>query len=1049
MATTMIASAIGMATPVWAQQAPAAPVPADSATLPQAVDAAGNGAAGDVVVTGTRISAPNMQSASPITSVSGDEFKLQGTTRVEDLINQLPQAFADQSSGVSNGASGIATVNLRNFGTDRTLVLVNGRRVQPGDPSGGGSAVDLNFIPAFMVKRVDVLTGGASATYGADAIAGVVNFVLDDDLQGIRIDVQGQVADHKNGNSIAQGVIAADPRYNAAYNPISYPTGHTVGNGTYDIGIAFGTKFNDDRGHMEAYFGYHRQDPVLQSSRDTAACPLGSNTTDVLGAPTTLAGEFYCAGSSNTARANFLPNAGAGSRIIVTPGTYGPAGTAGTRAYAPSTDGYDYNPTNYILRPDERYTAGFSANYEINDAFKPYMNFMFMDDESRAQIAPSGTFNNVFTIDCNNQLATAAQLTRLGCLAPNAASAQTVAAAIAKRNVEGGGRIDDLRHTDYRIVLGSKGQIAPGFTYDAYGQYGVTNYNENYQADFSRSRVQNAINGCVTSTGAAVGDATCVPYNIFTGTTTLQSTTAAGVTQGALNYIETPGFKSGTTKETVAGVTFNADLGKYGVTSPFATDGVTLAFGPEYRRESLALNTDVEFATGDLLGQGGQTKSTSGKYDVYEGFVEALVPLVQDKPGFQSLQFDGAYRRSHYSTVGSTNTYKLEVSWSPFSGDYEGLIRFRGSFNQATRAPTIQDYFQPSQLGLGGDMDPCAVRSGGRASTQSLAACQQTANGDPNFAAQFANGNGIARNPASQYNSITTGAAVAGSSLLPETAYTKTAGVVIEPRHFIPGLVVSADYYNLNLKNRIGRDGYDTILSQCLSTGEAYYCNLIHRDPSNGSLWLTPNGYITDPIYNVGRLKTAGIDVSASYSRSILGAKTSLSFSGSYLLNNKTEVLVHNADGSIGSNGFYDCKGYYGSYCGVPNPVWRHRMRVTVAPTSQYSVSLGWRHIGATNNDAANNDPANDGSGPLIGQGFSKDDLRYLRIPSYDYFDLAINFFPVDKFKLTLGVNNIADRDPPIVPGADLGAGPVNGNTIVGYYDQLGRTIFAGVTVNF
>lgn len=1003
----------------------------------------------DIVVTGSRIVSPNLQSASPITTVTGDDLKLQGTTRVEDLINSLPQAFVAQSSGVSNGASGTATVNLRNFGTDRTLVLVNGRRLPPGDPSGGGSAADVNIVPAFMVKRVDLLTGGASATYGADAIAGVVNFVLDDDLQGLRIDAQGSVAQHKNDNGFVQNLVRTDPRFGSATNPINVPIGNSVNGGTYDLGFAFGTKFGDDRGHLTAYFGYHNQAAVLQSSRDYSSCPIANNTYEGGGSPpATKADDYYCSGSSNSAVANFLPNAGAGSRVIVTPGSSGRTGTAGLRAYNPATDAYNFNPQNYFQRPDERYTAGFSARYEISDALKPYANFMFMDDHSLAQIAPSGTFNNVFTINCNNSLATSAQLTALGCAAPNAASTQTVLTAIAKRNVEGGGRIDDLRHTAYRFVGGLRGQVATGLNYDAYFQYGVTNYNENYQRDFSRSRVQNAINGCVTSTGAAVSDATCVPYNIFTGTSTIQSSTAAGVTQGALDYISTPGFKSGSTRETVVGATFNADLGQYGVVSPLATDGITLAFGPEYRRESLTLNTDVEYSTGDLLGQGGQTKSTSGTYDVAEVFVEALVPLIQNKPLFNNLSFDGAYRRSHYSTVGNTDTYKLELSWSPLGGDWENAIRLRGSYNRAVRAPTVQDYFQPTQLSLGGSIDPCAVRSGGRASSQTLATCLRTAQTDPNFAAHFANGNGIARNPSSQYNTQTTGAAVAGSTLKPEIAITKTAGIVLEPRNLVPGLSMSVDWYSIKLRDRIGTDGYNTIMNQCLGTGSAYYCGLIKRDPANGSLWLTPNGYIVNPIYNAGRLETSGVDFAASYGRNILGAKTSLSFQGSLLLHNRTEVTLHNSDGSIGSNGLYDCKGFYGDNCGVPNPTWRHRLRLTVAPTAQYALSFGWRYIGPTNIDAANQDLDASGS-PLIGYGQPVSDFKFSRIPAYNYFDISLNFYPTEKFKWTIGVNNIADKDPAIVPGADLGAGNNNGNTYPGYYDQLGRTFFTGVTLNF
>lgn len=1034
LASTIMVSA-AFAAPAIAQTAPA---PADQ-SAPASNEA--------IVVTGSRISSPNLQSTSPITSLGAQELKLQGTTRVEDLVNSLPQAFVSQSSGVSNGSSGTATVNLRNLGDDRTLVLVDGHRLPPGDPSGGGSAADVNNIPSFLVKRIDVLTGGASATYGADAVAGVVNFIMDDNFQGFKLDVQGNINQHNNNNKFIESVIQGDPRYGNAGNPISYPHGNTVDGGTYDIGGAFGTKLGDS-GHITVYGGYHHQAAVLQSSRDYSSCGLANGVYENGGPPpSTRFDDTFCSGSSNTAVTNFLPNAGAGSRIIVTPANG--ATPAGVRPFNGATDIYNFNPTNYYQRPDERFNFGGFANYDINDHFKPYMSFMFMDDHSVAQIAPSGTFNNVFTINCSNPLLSTSQASALGCTAPGAGSLQTVATAIAKRNVEGGGRQDDLRHTDFRIVGGMKGDIIDGFSYDVYGQYGTTIYSEHYLRDFSKSRVQSAINNCQNPDGSAVIDQTCVPYNIFTGTTSLQNSTAAGVTQGAIDYVSTPGFKSGYTREEVVSATIQGDLGTYGVKSPFASDGVTIAFGPEWRRETLHLDTDAEYATGDLLGQGGQTKSVAGQYSVAEGFFEAQIPVAQDLPGIHSLALDTAYRYSHYTSVGHTNTYKIGFDWSPLDGELEGLIRVRGSYNRAVRAPTVQDFFQPSQLGLGGSIDPCAQRSGGRASALDLQTCLLTAQSDPNFAAHFNNGTGIARNPASQYNSITAGAATAGSTLKPETAITKTIGVIIEPKRLLPGFSASIDYYDIKLKNRIGTDGYNTIINQCLNTGSSYYCGLIHRDPSNGSLWLTPNGYINDPIYNAGHLKTSGIDVSAAYNFDAWGhGRVSISFNGTYLLHNKTEVTLHNDDGTISSNGYYDCKGFYGDFCGVPNPTWRHKLRVTYSPTEAFSFSADWRHTGATNLDAANHDLDASGN-PLIGYGQPTSDFKFSKIKAYDYLDLSVTFTANEHFSMRAGVTNVFDRDPAIIPGADLGAGNNNGNTYPGYYDALGRGFFLGGTLNF
>lgn len=1009
----------------------------------------------EIVVTGTLIRSPNLQSASPITTVAAGEIKAQGTTSIENVLNQLPQVSVNQSSSVSNGSNGTATVDLRTLGPDRTLVLLDGRRLPPGDPSGNAGGIsgsaDVNNIPVFLVKRIDVLTGGASTTYGADAVAGVVNFVLDNSFEGLRGDIQGEINQHNNGNSLDQSLIRADPRFGSSTNPITFPSGNTVDGGNIDAGIAFGAKLGD-RGHLVVYGAYHHQTAVLQDSRDYSSCGLSNTTYNGGGPVNAIADDYSCAGSSNTAQTSFLSNSGAArTRQIITPGIAG--GPAGVRDYVAASDAYNFNPINYLQRPDTRYLAGFYADYDVNDSIHPYASFNFMDDQSVAQIAPSGTFNNVFQLNCSNPLLSASQAGAFGCAAPGPGSLQVVGAALAKRNVEGGGRQDDLRHTDYRLVGGVRGEIANGLNYDVSAQYGTVIYAENYRNDFSRTRVQNALNACLSPNGSVSSDAGCSPYNIFSGSTTLQPNAGAGVTQQALNYVLTPGFKSGSTKEWVVNATINADLSSYGFQSPFADQGISLAFGGEYRREQLTLNTDAEFSTGDLLGQGGQTKSSSGAFDVREGFAEVNIPLASGRPGFQSLSFNGGYRYSDYTTVGGKSTYKLALNWAPFSGPLEGLVRFRGSFNQATRAPTVQDFFQPAQLGLGGTIDPCAQRTRGRASAQTLANCLLTAQGDPNFTTQFAGGFGIARNPASQYNSITAGAATAGTRLDAETAYTKTVGVVIQPRSLLPGFSASVDYYNINISNVINRDGYNTILNQCLATGSNYYCGLIHRDPLNGSLWLTPNGYITDPVYNAGHFRTEGIDVEAAYSRPFFyHTRLAFSFIGTYLLNRKIEVNNHNADGSISSNGLYNCAGFYGDNCGVPNPKWRHSLRVTLIPDDHVSLSANWRHIGSTNIEAANHDLARDGSGPLIGATGADgnpqpvSDFRFSRLSSYDYFDLSVSFAVTKGFALRGGVNNAFDRDPGRIPSADLGAGNTNGNTYGGLYDQLGRTIFMGLS---
>jgi iron complex outermembrane recepter protein len=234
-----------------------------------------------IVVTGSRIARPNQESASPVTVVTSEDFKGTGTTKVEDLINNLPQVLATQNSGVSNGADGTATVSLRGLGTNRTLVLIDGRRLMPGG-IGGGAAADLNFIPSALISSVEILTGGASSTYGADAVAGVVNFKMNRTFEGVRLDGQYSLYSHKNNNDIASVV---NRRF------IS-PEGTRNQGGAYDVTLALGTGFGDGKGNIVAYAGYRRDSAITQDRYDYSTCTLNPS-----GLSTGTVDDFACGGS--------------------------------------------------------------------------------------------------------------------------------------------------------------------------------------------------------------------------------------------------------------------------------------------------------------------------------------------------------------------------------------------------------------------------------------------------------------------------------------------------------------------------------------------------------------------------------------------------------------------------------------------------------------------------------------------------------------------------------------------------------------------------------
>jgi outer membrane receptor protein involved in Fe transport len=1022
LATTLLVGASVVASPAFAQDAPApvpTPSPTDNSATPtvpettapvEGTTTPSTSAEGenvesgqDVVVTGSRIPQPNLTSASPVTVVTAQEIKLQGTTRTEDLINSLPQSFAAQGSNISNGSTGTATVDLRGLGSSRTLVLVNGRRLMPGDPRS--PVPDINFVPASLVKRVDVLTGGASSVYGADAVSGVVNFIMDTNFTGLRIDGQASLFNHNNDarSDVKEAIDALG---------FARPVGNSTNGLARDISVAFGTPFADDRGHVMAYGTYRKQDAVLQSSRDYSACALTGNSI----ANTALLGrELNCGGSGTSANGTFQVF----NTAFQLQGIFqvGPNGAGGTGTFIPGSTPFNFGPYNYFQRPNERYTAGAFAEYEISDAAKPYLEAMFMHDKSVAQIAPSGNFGNTSTLNCDNPLLSPQQLAIV--CAPGNTFTDTdgvtrTNVVILRRNVEGGGRQDDLEHTAFRLVGGLRGDITRGISYDVFGQFGKTILAETYFNDFSVTRIGRALDIVDNPNVAGINpicrsvlngtDPNCVPYNIFV---------EGGVTPEALTYLQTPGFQRGDTQETVANANITFSGEEYGITSPFAERGLGLNVGFEYRKESLTLATDQAFSTGDLAGQGGPTIGVSGEFDVRDVFAEVQLPIVQNS-FFHELTLSAGYRRSFYKVADNdfdTDTYKLALEFAPIRD-----VRLRGSYNRAVRAPNVVELFSAQSVALTGSSDPCAGAAvGGLVNGFTAAQCALTGV----TAAQFGN---ITANIADQYNGFIGG----NPNLSPETADSYTFGAVLQPR-FIPGLAVTVDYFNIKVEDVIGTIGFDTIIDRCLTTADPFFCSRINRDQF-GSLYLTPNGFITDINTNVGSARTKGIDVNASFAQRLgTYGNLNLSLVGTYLTEYSADPL---GDGDV-----EECEGQFGPSCdvgplnGIPAPKWRHKFRAGFTLPNGLGISGQWRYFSKVESGSAL--PGND------------------VLPKQSYFDLALQARVADRFNFRVGANNILDKDPPLAGGQVAAAPFANGNTYPQVYDALGRYLFAGFTLDF
>ena len=936
-----------------------------------------------VIVTGSRIPQPNLEGTSPVSLITSQEVTLQGVQQVEDLVNNMPQVFASQGANYSNGASGTATVNLRGLGTARTMVLVNGRRMVAGSPRGP-EAPDLNQIPAPLIERVEVLTGGASAVYGSDAVAGVVNFIMKDDFEGVQFDVNHSFYNHKNDNPVAEVVEYW------GFEPAPKNIG-SDGDST-ELSLLMGSNFADDRGNATLFVGWRKTDALLQSERDYSACTLGAH-------PDYYDGEFYCGGSGTSYPGLFITN---GQFLTV-------ADEAGNTR--PWNDLYNFGPLNYWQRPDERWSVSAFMNYQMNDAANLYGEFMFMDDRTVSQIAPSGMFGVATTVPCDgsNPLLTAAW--RSAICGTNTTG--TGAVTILRRNVEGGGRQDDIRHSSYRGVVGVKGDVLEHWSYDVSAAYSTVVFSETYQNDFSISRSRRALDVVEDpETGLPVcrsvldgTDPNCVPYNLWS---------LNQITPEALAYLQIPLFSKGDTELKTVTATMAADLGAYGMKFPTSNDGIGIAFGAQYYENSLDFLTDPNFTSGDGAGQGGPTIGQSGGYNATELFAEVRVPILQDMPLADSLLVNASYRWSDYSDPieESTNTYGVGLEWAPIDS-----LKFRGSFQRAVRAPSIIELFQAQGVGLyDNNADPCA----GTAPEATLEQCAFTGVTPDLYGT-------IVDNPAGQYNALFGG----NLNLEPETADSFTVGFVFQPT-FVEGLSLTVDYFDITVEDVISTIAPTITLAECLNTGNAVFCDKIERD-SQGTLWLLPEGRIESLNLNIGGLDTSGYDIEVAYSRPI-GDMGSLSFrlNGTLL-----DELVTEPIAGSGSIGLYDCVGLFGPTCGTPNPEWRHLARLTWQTPWNLDLSLGWRHFDAVDIDLAQ-------SNPLLADTFSPFDDKLV---ARDYLDIAGSWTFAESYTVRLGVNNVLDDDPPL--SGQVGSGAGNGNTYPQVYDALGRYVFMGLTAKF
>ncbi len=967
----------------------------------------------EVVVTGSRIPQPNLTSISPIQTVGSQEVTLGGRAQTIDILNQLPQVT--QNPGVDlgptsdplSGPGGVATVNLRGLGPQRTLVLVDGKRLGIGDPNTGNPnpAPDINQIPSQLIERVEVLTGGASAVYGSDAIGGVVNFMMKKNFEGIQMDAQYGAYQHSQHNDRMQDVLTAGGQ------PIP---GKRWDGKSADYSLIMGVNAPDGRGNITTFFTYSKQKPVRQGKRDYSGCQLNVN-----------AGGPFCGGSSNSnilyradgglldLNGDGVPESEAGAVLGNQFVEYGTPGTT-----PPAT--FNSNPYMYLLQENTRYTAGYFANYELSERAELYSTFNFMSSQSNVNVAPSALFQGSgvtatggFLLNCDNPLLSGQQATAIGCTPANIAAGDSVDMYFGRRNVEGGPRNSYYDHVNYRFVFGARGEVMEGWNYDVYGSYYRTNLQNRSENYLSLQRLQDAlqVGGTAAAPVCLSGNAGCVPYNIFTD---------GGVSPAAADSLEILGTTSGTTTQRIVEATLTGDLGQYGFKSPWAEEGAGIAIGVTQRRDHLEYAPDAASESGDLSGAGGASVRIDNSLRAAEAYGELRLPLISDMPFARELIFEGGYRYSDYSTGIQAKTYKLGFQWEPVED-----IRFRGSYNRALRAPNILELYTPVSVTNTSDVpeDPCARDADDPASQAECANTGVTPG-------QYGN---IPQCPAEQCAVLTGG----NTNLTPEIAKTFTVGFTTRPS-FLPGFTASVDYYRIKIDNQIGTIPLDVILTRCLETGDDFFCAQVLRNPSNGILFGTTagaGGYINGQTVNVAKVVNEGFDFQASYNLPLedwgmnnVGG-LSFSFNGS--------LLTKQDNVSLPGDPAYDCAGYFGPTCATVQPKWRHNARMNwTIPGVEATLSLAWRYWGGTKYENLSGDDALTGpTNPFIS-----------KIKAYNYFDLAGLWNVNDNFRLRAGVNNVFDKDPPLVPAAIVGGGLPNTYPM---YDLLGRKLFIGLTADF
>lgn len=998
-----------------------------------AQDAAEEGAAqSEIVVTGSLIRNPNLEQSTPVNVTTSDTIELKQSNVAEEVLREMPGVVPNMGSAVNNGNTGGSYVDLRGLGSTRNIVLLNGNRVAPSDVNG---RVDLNNIPLALIERVDALTGAAVTTYGADAITGVVNFVTKRDFAGLEVTASNQITEQGDGN-------------------------------IFRVDATIGANFDDGRGNAVLSIGYQSADAVYQGDRDFSFFQVDSYTGGNGGSGTAVPSRF-----SGTRPLN--PDGTVNTDPATANGPVRQINAAG-QAVAPFAS-FNFNPDNIFQTPFERYNIYGQANYEVSDAIEVYTRGMFSKNKVSTIIAPSGSFGGSVTINLNNPFLPTAlrnqfcafntaapdsglytpRFTPGECAAAAAAPGRTnadgtanadyreVTVTLNRRTPEVGPRISDYQTTFFDYRVGARGGITDSIDWNLEGAYGESENIQNIQGYTlqSRWRQGSLVNGTLANPVCQDSSNGCVPINLFGP--------EGSITPDMAGFLQENSTSTNRTSLSQVRAIISGDVG---FSSPLAVQPIGFALGGEYRSYTAQQSSDLLAKTpGELGGAGGAAPDIDGAYDVYEAYAEIVAPLVEDKPFFESLTLEAGIRYSDYSIKGAggydTWTWKAGGSWEPGAG-----LKVRGNYSRAVRAPNIGELFTPTSVGLTNlGIDPCAGTAPTLPANANLRAIC-IAQGAP------AGTIGSITNPTAAQANITTGGNL---NLQPETADTWTLGVVFQP-DFLPRFNMSVDYYNIKIDDVLGVPLPGDIIGACFgditaASATDAACTSIRRNPITGGLdgdpATTPGLFGT--TNNLGRLFTDGIDVLMNYNADLGFASLDWSFVGNWTHSSKFNANAADPD-SINR----ECVGYYSvncSFTGSIQPEYQFSNRFTLG-FDKVDLSLLWRWQDSVSFeplqlqadlDAALGAPADcpDPNGADTGGCMVNPEFR--KIKAAHYFDLTGRFSVSDNLTVTMTVQNLLDKKPPIV-GNSIGSTTYNsGNTYPSSYDALGRRYAVSAKLKF